>query len=239
MTADARTFRPARVRIPRIETRSVAARCTALCAAALLCAAPALAQSSANAPRKKNYAPRPTLSHDWNGLVVDFAVTRPLNSRLVINNGPTRVAESNLTGIQLSGTAAYLFQKGHFIVGPRITATGSWIESMPFDYTVRHNAAFTFGGEAGFANGRWYFYGFGGGGFALVSAERVGLGQARSMVPAYEVGGGLRYALARQWFAKTEFSYTVLGDHRLGNETFDPKPYNAFTVGFGVQFGSK
>lgn len=220
--------------------------CLAATATVLLSTSPVSAQygPSAGDPRKKltprkKHAPPPSNIHDWRGLSVDLGVTRPLNSHILITNGTTRVGLFNLTGIHLAGTVTYLFQNGHFVLGPRAKLSGGWIESMPFDYTVRTNASATFGGEGGIAAGAWYFYAFGAGGAASLSAERIGIGRANNIVPAYELGAGFRYALPDRWYAKTELTYTTLGDQRLGNETFDAKPYYAFTAGFGFQFATR
>ena len=192
------------------------------------------------APRRKKNSPGGKTSPQyWGGLSLDLGVSRPINSHVLISTSDIPVGEFNLTGIHVAVTAAYLFQEGRFVIGPRVKASGGWIESMPHDYTIRTSAVLIFGGEAGMALGRWYGYGFGGGGAALLSAERVGVGRANNMVPAYELGAGVRYALAQRWYAKTEISYTTLGDHRLGADYFDPKPYLSFTAGFGFQFASK
>ena len=191
------------------------------------------------ARRKKHSPSGKTSPQNWSGLSLDLGVSRPINSHVLISNGNTQVGEFNLTGVHIAVTAAYLFQEGRFVIGPRVKASGGWIESMPHDYTIRTSAILTFGGEAGMAFGRWYGYGFGSGGAALLSAERIGFGRANNMVPAYELGAGVRYALPQRWYAKTEVSYITLGDHRLGNDYFNPKPYLSLTAGFGFQFASK
>ncbi len=176
---------------------------------------------------------------DWRGLSTDLGVYRPLNSRVVIspnNTGPDERA--NLTGIHLAVTAAYLFQEGYFVIGPRINASGGWIETMSTEFTVRTNALLTFGGEAGIAIWRLYGYAFGVGGAAWLSAERIGVQRANNVVPVHEFGAGFRYALSQRAYWKSEFSATILGDQRLGFDHFEPKPYVSFTAGFGFQFTS-
>ena len=223
-------------------------------AAILLSASPATAQyaASGSEARKQQHAPGGGVSRRrkhppsgktspqyWGGLSLDLGVSRPINSHVLISNSDIPIGEFNLTGVHIAVTAAYLFQEGRFVIGPRVKASGGWIESMPYDYTIRTSAILTFGGEAGMAFGRWYGYGFSSGGAALLSAERTGLGRANNMVPAYELGAGFRYALAKRWYAKTEVSYTTLGDHRLGNDYFNPKPYLSLTAGFGFQFAAR
>ena len=139
----------------------------------------------------------------------------------------------------MAATAAYLLQDGQFVFGPRAKLSGGLIEARPLDYIVRTNAILTLGGEAGVAMGRWYIYGFGAGGAAWLSAEKLGIGRTNNMVPAYEVGGGIRYKLPKHWYAKAEIVYVTLGDQRLAGKYFDPKPFLAFVSGFGIQFASK
>jgi hypothetical protein len=107
---------------------------------------------------------------------------------------------------------------------------------MPFDYSVRTNLVATLGGEAGIATSWLYVYAFGAGGGAWLSAERAGIGHADNIVPAYELGAGIRFKLPRNWYLKSELSYITLGDQRLRLDYFDPKPFVAVTAGFGFQF---
>jgi hypothetical protein len=211
----------------------------------LSCTIPAAAQyvSSGGEPRHERHSvprkkkPVSDEGTSWRGLSVDLAVVHPINSHVSITDGGTQVGQFNQTGIQLAVTTAYLFQEGRFLIGPRLKVAAGWVETMPLDYTIRTNGSLTFGGEAGYAAGRWYAYGFGTGGAAWVSAERAGGPRTNEMVPAYEVGVGFRYALSQRWYGKAEVAYTALGDYRLRPDYLDPKPFLALSAGFGFQFG--
>jgi opacity protein-like surface antigen len=188
-----------------------------------------------NAPRKKQRVPKDT-SPDWRGFSVDFGVYRPIISHVTITDDTKRLGQFNLTGIHLGGAAAYLFQDGRFVLGPRIKATGGWVETMPSGYTIHTHAIFTLGGELGFAVGSLYGYAFGGGGGAWTSAEKIGVERRDNTVSAFELGAGLRYALPGNWYAKTEMAYVTLGDHRLGADYFENKAFLMWGGGFGFRF---
>ena len=195
--------------------------------------------STSNPSRKKPYRPVDRAGPvNWSGLSLDLGFFRPINAHVSINNGTTEIGQFNLTGVHFAVGGAYLFQDRNFVVGPRVKLQAGWIEAMPLDYTIRYNAGFTVGGEAGYAVGKWYGYGFATGGAGWMSANRIDGARANNLVPAYDFGFGLRYALPNQWYAKSEVSYTTLGDHRLGVDYMNPKPFFGLTLSFGYRFAS-
>ena len=190
-------------------------------------------------PRKKPYRPIDRAGPvNWSGLSIDVGFFRPINAHVSINDGVNEIGQFNLTGVHYALASSYLFQSGHFVVGPRVKLQAGWIEAMPLDYTIRYNAALTLGGEAGYAFGKWYGYGFATGGAAWMAANRIDGTHSNNAVPAYDFGFGLRYALTPQWYAKSEVSYTTLGDHRLGIDYMNPKPFLGLTLSFGYRFAA-
>jgi hypothetical protein len=176
-------------------------------------------------------------ARSWEGFLVELGVTRPLNSQVLITDGGNvHYGTFNLTGIHATAVAAYLFQRGFFVFGPRLNLTGGLVESMPLDFTVRTNLFAGGGAEAGIAFSDLYVFAFAVGGFGWLSAERIDVAAAHNIVPAYEVGGGVRWKFARDWFAMATATYVTLGDQRLRTNYLDPKPYASVTLGFGAQF---
>ena len=127
----------------------------------------------------------------------------------------------NLSGAQVGGTAGYNLQFGNTVLGlegdldwsnlkgtssaalcPGCSTSDSWLS------TVRGRAGYAFGGVLPYVTG----------GLALgdIRAAAPGFAGASTTNAGWTVGGGIEFALTRNWTAKAEYLYVDLGKFDCG-----------------------
>jgi hypothetical protein len=174
---------------------------------------------------------------NWSGFSLEGVVWRPFIWNLKISDPTGQLqSQANLTGIQIGIRPAYRIQYGSFVFGTYAKLIGGMIESMPKNSTERENMAGTFGGEAGFAFGSLYLYGFGGGGLAWESGSRPDLGTEDTLTSMIEVGIGLNINLIKNWYTGAELTYGRLGDFRDGPVYFNPEDPKGVEWHVGYKF---
>jgi outer membrane immunogenic protein len=128
----------------------------------------------------------------------------------------------NLSGGLVGGTVGYNYQIGRAVLG--IEGDADWTDirgtgtspACPLGCTTGNSWLSTVRGRLGYAADRFMPYVTGGAAFGNIDASTPGFPGASATNAGWTVGGGLEFALWRNWSIKAEYLYVDLGRFDCG-----------------------
>ncbi len=128
----------------------------------------------------------------------------------------------NLSGGLVGGTLGYNYQIGPAVLG--VEGDGDWTDltgtgttpGCGLGCTTSNSWLATARGRLGYAADRFMPYVTGGAAFGNINASTPGFPGASATNAGWTVGGGLEFAISRNWSIKAEYLYVDLGHFDCG-----------------------
>lgn len=152
----------------------------------------------------------------------------------------------NLSGALVGGTIGYNYQLGAAVLG--VEGDGDWTDltgtgttpGCPLGCTTSNSWLATARGRLGYAADRFMPYVTGGAAFGNINASTPGFAGGSATNAGWTVGGGIEYAISRNWSIKAEYLYVDLGHFDCGFSCSlvapDHVSFNTNIVRGGVNF---
>lgn len=129
---------------------------------------------------------------------------------------------ANLSGAMVGGTLGYNYQFGPAVLGVEgdidwsSLSGGTTTAACPFGCQTSNTWLSTVRGRLGYAAGSFLPYVTGGAAFGDIRAATPGLAGGSATNTGWTLGGGVEYALTRNWSFKAEYLYVDLGHFDCG-----------------------
>ncbi len=170
-------------------------------------------------PAPPVHAPVPYYS--WTGFYIGLNGGGAWGGRSRFEFPGSSPAPLDVSGWLAGGTLGFNSQLGHFVFGLEGDIDGSDIRGSTaclggFVCRIRNDWLATARGRIGYAFDRLLPYVTGGLAVGGLNASIPGIGSASDTSAGWTVGGGIEFALTRNWTAKAEYLYVDLGKFDCG-----------------------
>ena len=174
--------------------------------------------------RREAVAPPPLALFDWTGFYVGVNGGWGWGSSRYdfIGSGLGTTGDFRTTGGLIGGTIGYNYQAGATVFGVEADLDWAHISGSALcpgggaTCQTRSNWLGTVRGRLGYAFDRFLSYLTAGAAFGNVQANIPGIGTANATKAGWTVGGGIEYAVNRNWSVKAEYLYVDLGKFDCG-----------------------